>query len=348
MGGMALSTSGKMPSGGNSDTSGSYRKSAVHVCTRSASSKDGAIVVDTDKEIEDYYDMGANICVGGFAVVRKAVCKADGTEVAVKCVSKDNVFSSGLKSMFIAETQIGSALEHPQICWLRASYHDSESIYLISELGMESTLFDKLYATIKKRENKQNEAKEFQAREIEYKGFGEKEACGYIWQMACAIAHCHKHMICHRDIKTENFVMVLDGMTERVKLIDFSLARVFQNGTPMVTKVGSMNYVAPEILDGQYTEACDCWSLGVASFLCCTGQFPLYNEKEHELIRRVKQGSVEWSILGFTKCGQEVVSLFESLLVKDVPKRASARKWADDPWFANTAKTAGNSCCALL
>ena len=57
-------------------------------------------------------------------------------------------------------------------------------------------------------------------------------------------------------------------------LIDFGFARKFVPGKLMTTKVGTVNYTAPEVLEGRYDEKCDIWSLGVVFYAVLSGCFP--------------------------------------------------------------------------
>lgn len=61
-----------------------------------------------------------------------------------------------------------------------------------------------------------------------------------------AIAHCHENGICHRDLKPEN---ILIDVNDDVKIIDFGLSKQRnRNLRKFQTRVGTPNYVAPEIL----------------------------------------------------------------------------------------------------
>jgi calcium-dependent protein kinase len=76
--------------------------------------------------------------------------------------------------------------------------------------------------------------------------------------------------ICHRDLKPENFLLLGKTDDSPVKIIDFGLSFVFQDKTKsqnaprveMKTKAGTPYYISPEVLNGEYTESCDIWSLG--------------------------------------------------------------------------------------
>merc|ERR1712073_89412 len=89
---------------------------------------------------------------------------------------------------------------------------------------------------------------------------------GKISKQVAAAVHClHSRHIAHRDVKSENF-MLLEGknITETtVKMIDFGFSKRFVPGEYMSTLAFTSHYVAPEVLGSKYTEACDIWSLGV-------------------------------------------------------------------------------------
>ncbi|CAJ1416338.1 unnamed protein product [Effrenium voratum] len=92
--------------------------------------------------------------------------------------------------------------------------------------------------------------------------------------MLSAIAYLHHHRIIHRDIKPENYLVQKQRGVMFLKLADFGLACHFKKGRPMKEILGTPCYVAPEVLLGRYDERCDVWSVGVVSFVLCTGHHP--------------------------------------------------------------------------
>lgn len=69
------------------------------------------------------------------------------------------------------------------------------------------------------------------------------------------------------------------------KLIDFGLANKYdvthlkywlRNFRKLKTFVGTPLYLPPEIIDGEYDEKCDIWSLGVLIYSLLCGYPPFY------------------------------------------------------------------------
>ncbi len=105
-------------------------------------------------------------------------------------------------------------------------------------------------------------------------GIEEERARNIMCQLVAAVNHIHLAKVCHLDIKLEN--IMVDG-DDRVSLIDFGLARSFQDGIPQCNHfVGSVSYCAPEVLARQTYDAykADAWSVGICIFAMLTGYFP--------------------------------------------------------------------------
>jgi calcium-dependent protein kinase len=67
-----------------------------------------------------------------------------------------------------------------------------------------------------------------------------------------------------------------------MKIIDFGDAIPFDtNGKRKITEVlGTPYYIAPEVLDRNYNEKCDIWSIGVITFLLLSGRAPFFGEDD--------------------------------------------------------------------
>ena len=78
-----------------------------------------------------------------------------------------------------------------------------------------------------------------------------------------ALELCSKRDIIHRDIKPENIFISSFGF---FKLGDFGIARELGKSTGSMSKTGTDNYMAPEVLSGRYDPTVDIYSLGLVLY----------------------------------------------------------------------------------
>jgi serine/threonine protein kinase len=96
-----------------------------------------------------------------------------------------------------------------------------------------------------------------------------------------AVGHAHAKLILHRDLKPSNILVTPEG---RVKLVDFGIAKLLDDGTEAAQIAGltqmaghafTPDYAAPEqVQGGEVTSATDVYALGVLLYVLLTGQHP--------------------------------------------------------------------------
>ena len=155
-------------------------------------------------------------------------------------------------------------LDHPNIIKLYEIYFEEDEVFLVTEFCQGGELFDRIY----------NHGK-----------IPEGECAKLFVQMVYAIKYCHKNKICHRDLKPENFMFMNVRGEKVLKLIDFGLSRSFfqvktATTTRMQTRAGTFVYMAPEVIDHNYNETCDFWSLGVILYVMLSGYSPFETKRE--------------------------------------------------------------------
>lgn len=95
-------------------------------------------------------------------------------------------------------------------------------------------------------------------------------------QILLALNYLHNQGKIHRDLKSQNILLTLDG---RVKLTDFGVStQLFSSYSRRNTTVGTPYWMAPEIIvnsSGGHNLQADIWSLGCCVFEMCTGKPPL-------------------------------------------------------------------------
>lgn len=150
--------------------------------------------------------------------------------------------------------------------------HTTKKMYMILEYGAKGCLFDALAKT--------------------KCGFTE-DVCQYIlFNLINGVDALRKKGICHRDLKTENIVLVGDNY--QIKIIDLGFAAKFldkENNKKMLKKsVGTSYYCAPEILEGKPYDGtkADIFSIGAILFVLMTKNFGFVEAKVNNTSSNVK------------------------------------------------------------
>lgn len=88
-----------------------------------------------------------------------------------------------------------------------------------------------------------------------------------------ALGAAHEAGLVHRDVKPENVMM--DG-TERAKVTDFGLARALEaaSHTSTGTVLGTVAYLAPEVIEGSADARSDIYSAGIMLYELIAGEVP--------------------------------------------------------------------------
>ncbi|MDC3960275.1 protein kinase, partial [Polyangium jinanense] len=116
------------------------------------------------------------------------------------------------------------------------------------------------------------------------------ESVAVLSAAASALATAHARLVVHRDIKPSN-VFLVDGALERVKLLDFGLARIPLS--PRFTRtgvvLGTPSYMAPEQARGapSLDARVDVFALGAVLFECLTGQPAFQGEHVMAILAKV-------------------------------------------------------------
>jgi len=236
------------------------------------------------------------------------------------------------------EVSIMRELNHPHIIKLHEVYYARRQIYLIMEVARGGEVFDLLTS---------------QAGDH----FSEPFAAELMIQMLSAVHYMHSRGVVHRDLKLENFLLEekldprlwavgRDGGNKGlsppagapppcVKLIDFGLSKHMAPHEIMAQQVGSAYYVAPEVLRGSYTEACDLWSMGVILYMLVSGIPPFWGGSDAEIRQRILVGKWGFPEVQFAHVSSECKDLIQRLLTADPGQRLTAQQALQHPWIKN-------------
>jgi len=88
--------------------------------------------------------------------------------------------------------------------------------------------------------------------------------------------------------------------------------------------MGSLFYVAPEVLDNRYTKKCDLWSVGAMLYVILSGKVPFPGDKPINVMSAIKKGDFHFDHPAFKQVSDSAKDLITRLLQKDIDKRLSA------------------------
>ena len=89
----------------------------------------------------------------------------------------------------------------------------------------------------------------------------------------------------HRDLKPENIALSLNENSIEVKVIDFGHAGYVNPRFLKTKRLGTLHYMAPEVLNQRYNEKCDLWSAGLILLVMLVGSLPFKSSDRFELTK---------------------------------------------------------------
>lgn len=124
-----------------------------------------------------------------------------------------------------------------------------------------------------------------------------------------------------------------------VKVIDFGLAKYFNSSDLelMNTRIGTPYYMAPEVLEGSYDEACDMWSIGVITYCLLAGYPPFNGNTDAQLYRKIKLCDYEFHEEEWSNISDEAKSFVSSLIEPNREKRMKPGQALNHPWLKKNA-----------
>jgi len=233
------------------------------------------------------YEIEALLGAGGMGEVYRARDTRLDRTVAIKILPSHLSSDPAVLQRFEREARAISSLQHPHVCVLHDIGRDNGTDYLVMEYLEGETLANRLTRGPLKV----------------------AEALKIASQIAEALATAHRHGIVHRDLKPGNIMLTRSG----AKLTDFGLAKLAAVGnagnshpddalnrtvsgsvTVEGSIVGTFQYMAPEVLDGEESDArSDMFSFGCVLYEMISGRFAFHGKSRGSLVAAILEHEPE-------------------------------------------------------
>jgi serine/threonine protein kinase len=205
------------------------------------------------------YRIEALLGRGGMSVVYRAEHLRLKRKVALKLLAPELGDDAHFRERFLRESELAASLDHPHIVPIYDAGEVDGQLYIAMRYVAGGDLRNAL------KEGPLDPGR----------------TLALLAQVAEALDAAHEAGLVHRDVKPGN---VLLDSREHCYLSDFGLTKQVssQSGfTATGQLVGTIDYVAPEVIEGkELTASADLYSLGCLLFECLTGEPPFVRDSE--------------------------------------------------------------------
>lgn len=210
--------------------------------------------------IDDRFTIQDRIGDGGMGTVYRAIQHSMGRPVAIKVIHPHLAKDAHIVKRFLRESKLTSRFTHPNtITVLDTGQTESGLLYMVMELlegrTLEQLISDSGYPSLQR-------------------------GLSIVGQVCDALIAAHDKNIIHRDLKPANiFLLANAGDRDLVKVLDFGLAKSFQEDETALTNsnmmLGTPRYLPPEMALGQVADTrSDLYSLGIILYELSSGASP--------------------------------------------------------------------------
>jgi eukaryotic-like serine/threonine-protein kinase len=202
----------------------------------------------------DRYQLGRCLGKGGMSSVYEGEHVAGGVSVAIKLLTRDLTAHPNALARFLNEAQLTAKVVHPNV---------------VEVLDFGTTPEGLAYLVMPMYEGEDLRTT------LRHEGpLSWPRARTLLVQLCAALEAVHDRAIVHRDVKPSNCLLVIEDGEERIKLLDFGVARKIDD-SPEESVVGTPEYMSPEQSRGDTVDArSDIYSLGIVLGELLTGRVP--------------------------------------------------------------------------
>ncbi|KAL3854884.1 hypothetical protein ACJMK2_014120 [Sinanodonta woodiana] len=259
---------------------------------------------------EELYELSHEVGKGKFGSVYKCIEKSTRNTWAAKIIKCREVD----KVKIHQEIEIMNQLKHPKILMLWEVFEAPRKIILVMEYVGGGELFERIIS--------------------ENADLTEHDCVQFMRQICDGVAYMHNKNIIHLDLKPENILCVKDD-SNKIKIIDFGLARFHTKGDSVRVLFGTPEFIAPEVVN--YEEIgfeTDMWSLGVICYVLLTGISPFMGDSDVETLSNVTRGDFDFEDVSFEQISDDAKDFILRLMVKNKKKRMTASQCLEHSWLA--------------
>ena len=242
----------------------------------------------------DDFEILSLVGQGAFGKVFQVQQRTTGRIYAMKVMKKAAILEKNQAEYMRTERDVLTRVDHPFVVTLRFSFQTVGKLYLVLDFINGGHLFFQLYR---------------------HGIFEEALARTYTAELVLALAHLHSLGIAHRDLKPENILLDAAG---HIRVTDFGLAKLVAPGARFNSLVGTVEYMAPEIVAGRgHGMAADWWSVGILLFEMLTGQPPFRSKNRGALQKKILTDKIKYP----TFLSAPAHKLLSALLQREEAKR---------------------------
>lgn len=214
-----------------------------------------------------------------------------------------------LAQRFRDEVNILSNLDHRHVIQLLDFKEEIDKLTIVFEYAAGGDLLDYIAKVVK---------------------LDEVDARRLMVTLVEALKYIHNSNVVHCDLKPDNILIRSKEDVADVIVTDFGFAS-FCEGATLSRRLGSPNYIAPEVLLGApYGVAVDVWALGVILYIMLLGCFPFYHTDHDILFNNIVFGQFTFRN---QEISEEAKDLICRILVPDVARRYTLDQILDHPWM---------------